>query len=386
MIKILNTQQIRELDAYTIKHEPVASIDLMERACRTFTEWFTQQFDVRNKITIVCGTGNNGGDGLGIARLLTDWGYAVKVFVIRGGASESVDFSVNLERLKKLKTEIIELDAAPSAALLSGGDVIIDAIFGSGLSRPPQGIYAAVIDQINQCSATTVAVDIPSGLMADGPSSGSIVQAQFTVTFQVPKLSFFFPSGYAYTGEWIVADIGLNKSFVKEAVTPHYAVTEKAVIKFLRHRHKFDHKGTFGHALLISGSKGKMGAAVLAARAALRSGAGLLTVHLPQCGYSIMQTALPEAMVQVDPHEEIYSSNPAELSPYTVIGLGPGLGQHTDTAEAFQQLLEQYRKPLVIDADGLNILAAQRPCSGRKYSYPPSERIRTNSRTVEERF
>lgn len=358
MMRILNTKQIRELDAYTIQHEPVASIDLMERASRAFVDWLMVRIDRSKKIGIVCGTGNNGGDGLAIARMLHEWDYRLKLWIVRGGAAESEDFITNYQRLPA-GIQKRELNTEEDLLSFKDCDILIDAIFGSGLSRPPSGLYARVIDSINQCKAVRIAVDIPSGLMADSPSAGPIVKADYTVSFQLPKLAFFLPGNYAYTGEWVLVNIGLSKSYIKEASTSYYYTRLKDVGKILKPRSKYDHKGTFGHALLIAGSYGKMGAAILASRAALRAGLGLLTVHVPKCGYEILQTSVPEAMAEVDNDQQIFSA-PADLGRYTTIGIGPGIGQDKRTQAALAKTLETFGKPVVLDADALNILGANR--------------------------
>jgi hydroxyethylthiazole kinase-like uncharacterized protein yjeF len=355
MTKILSAAQMRELDAYTIKHEPILSIDLMERACRAFINWFLPHNPGFKKVGIVCGTGNNGGDGLGIARMLKERGYPVKVWIVKGTVPESGDFKVNLERLLS-KMEVSEITSEADQGLFTELDVLIDAVFGSGLSRPPEGIYAQVIRCINKTKAVKVAVDIPSGLMADKQSTGEIVMANYTVTFQLPKLAFLLPQSFQYTGEWVTVDIGLKKDFIRESETLYRYVTIKDVCRLLRHRSKFDHKGTFGHALLIAGSYGKIGAAVLSSRAALRAGLGLLTVHLPSCGYNIIQSSVPEAMVSVD-HNDKFFSDAGDVDKYTTIGIGPGLGNDPQTVAAYKTVIAKFRKPMVIDADGLNILS-----------------------------
>lgn len=357
MIRILSTKLIKELDAYTIAHEPVASIDLMERACKAFASWFTTNFDITQTVGVICGTGNNGGDGLGIARMLHEWGYPVKAWIVRGSASESPDFKQNLERAKG-KVDIQDITTSPENKLFER-EILIDALFGSGLSRAPEGIYAAVIRAVNNVRAIRVAVDIPSGLAADGVSSGDIVRAHYTVSFQLPKLAFMFPSSHPYTGEWITVDIGLSKSFIEKSETIHFFLTRKDARKILRPRSRFDHKGTYGHALIVAGSYGKMGAAVLASRSALRAGAGLVTAHVPAAGYSIIQIAVPEAMASIDCNDREFTQAPL-LESYSAVGIGPGLGQSPSTTRAFGELLKKFRKPVVIDADGLNMLAANR--------------------------
>ncbi len=357
MLKILSTQQIRELDAYTLQHTPIASIDLMERACLAFVQWFVQRFDPSKKVGIICGTGNNGGDGLGIARILNDWGYWVSVWIVRGPGKESADFKINLDRLDK-RIKVSDFVFSASAEVFTGRDILIDAVFGSGLSRPAEGIYAQAIQAINSSKAVRVAVDIPSGLSADGHSTGAIVNADCTVSFQLPKLAFVFPENHLHVGEWHVVDIGLLKSYIKEAKTSYYYVTRKGVKKILKQRSTFAHKGDYGKALLIAGSYGKIGACILASRASLRAGVGLLTVHVPKVGYAILQSSVPEAMVSVDINAEIFSAI-LSLDSFDVIGIGPGLGLAKETIQGFKKVLES-GKPLVIDADALNMMGSQR--------------------------
>jgi ADP-dependent NAD(P)H-hydrate dehydratase / NAD(P)H-hydrate epimerase len=356
MVKILTAAQIKELDQYTIANEPVSSIELMERASRAFVTWFTEHFNALNKVGIVCGTGNNGGDGLAIARLLKDWGYPVRVWIVKGGVPESADYKINVDRADEKKVESLELTEGYSKGLFDDRDILIDAIFGYGLSRPVEGVYEMVIQCMNTTKAIRVAVDMPSGLMADKPSSGTIVKADYTISFQLPKLSFFLPESRQFTGEWVLVDIGLSKVFLRDLRGSNFVLNTRGVKKLLRIRNKFDHKGTFGHVLLVSGSYGKMGAAILSSRGVLRAGVGLLSVYVPRCGYSIMQTSVPEAMVMTDPHDEVLSSVPA-VKGQNIIGIGPGLGTSDQTVKMLRGLLEQNQLPMVIDADALNILA-----------------------------
>ena len=359
MRKVFTAAQIRNLDRYTITHEPVTSIDLMERASRSFAEWFAERFHALKKIGVICGTGNNGGDGLAIARMLIEWGYPVKVWVVRGSVPASEDFQVNLERLTKLNVPVSEIAAVDEVNPFSDRDILLDAIFGSGLSRPAEGIYKEVIKQINDTPATVVSVDIPSGLRADESSTGAIVKADYTAAFHFPKLSFFLPQSFPFTGEWVVLDIGLHKEGIRTAATPWYYLSPKGVRRLYRERRKFDHKGTFGHALLIAGSFGKIGAAILASHATLRSGAGLLTVYTPECGYEPLQTALPEAMTMTDPNTRLITALP-DTNSYNVIGIGPGMGHAPETVRMFRSFLEKNDKPLVLDADALNMLSTNR--------------------------
>ena len=357
MLKILNVRQIKALDDYTILHKPIASIDLMERACLAFVQLFVTMFDASKKIEIVCGTGNNGGDGLGIARILHDWGYSVTVWIVRGPAKETEEFKINLSRIpEKIKVSDFLVSTKPG---IFSSHVLIDAIFGSGLSRPTDGIYEHAIKMINECKAERIAVDIPSGLFADKHSTGTIVKADYTISFQLPKLAFMFPESHQYVGKWSTVDIGLDKSFIKDAETSYYFLAPKSVKKILKHRSTFDHKGDYGHGLLIAGSYGKIGACILAARASLRAGIGLLTVHIPKSGNSILQSTVPEAMTSMDKNNEIFSDCPSFES-FTVIGIGPGLGCAEETVIALKKVMAS-GKAMVIDADALNMISAHPP-------------------------
>lgn len=356
MLKILNTSQIKEWDLHTIKNEPIASIDLMEQACQAFVHWYAEKFNTLKKVGIICGTGNNGGDGLGIARLLSEWGYNVKVWIIKGAVPESIDFGINKKRLPDKVTSTV-IKAKPEAGIFQDCDILIDGIFGSGLSRNLEGIYADVVNEVNNSDAIVVAIDVPSGVFADRPTEGASVHADYTVTFQTPKLSFLFPENESKVGQWEAINIGLSSSFLKETSTSNYLINKKYVRSKIPKRKKFAHKGDFGKALLIAGSEGKMGACVLAAKAAMKSGVGLLTTHVPKCGYAIVQIAVPEAMTTVDQAESCFSVAP-NIDGYSAIGIGPGLGQSAETIKALRNLLENVDRPIVVDADGINIIAA----------------------------
>jgi hydroxyethylthiazole kinase-like uncharacterized protein yjeF len=357
-MKIFSSDQTRQLDAYTIQHEPIPSIDLMERASATFTSWFCTQFSGLNQtVAIFCGPGNNGGDGLAVARMLLHRGYSVEVFVLKIGNSVSDDHRINRRRLDDLRgisvKEVQKEDAFPD---LSGATLLIDAIFGSGLSRPVEGYWGQLIDQINQLPQPMVAIDIPSGLFADRPSAGSIIRAAHTFSFEAPKLAFFFPENAPFIGEWVVRSIGLSPVAIAQTDASHHYLISSDLSTILKHRQKFDHKGTYGHALLVVGSYGKTGAAILAAKACLRSGAGLVSVHVPRSSYTILQVAFPEAMVSVDSHEFVFTEV-EDITPYRAIGVGPGIGTNKLTQQALLDLIKKSEQPLVIDADGLNILA-----------------------------
>ncbi|HRH67219.1 MAG TPA: NAD(P)H-hydrate dehydratase [Bacteroidia bacterium] len=358
-MKILTSKQIREADEYTIQHEPVSSLALMERAASACCKWIENRFSKDQKIKIFCGSGNNGGDGLAIGRMLLHSGYPIDVYLVQTSGDPSPGFFENKKRLEGLDPNVIHKIATEAGIpFISGSDIVVDAIFGSGLNMEVKGIAAKSIEQINASGACVISIDIPSGLYSDRPVSpgSSIVEATVTLTFQLPKLTFMFPGTGHYAGDWELLDIHLDPHFIRQQETTWNYFTHPEAVSLIRRRLKFSHKGNYGHAFIISGSKGKMGAAVMAARACLRSGVGLLTVHVPDCGVQILQTSVPEAMVHGDAHETIISGLP-DFSPYSAIAIGPRIGTDEVSWEPMRHLLYSYRKPLLLDADALNILS-----------------------------
>lgn len=361
-MKILSASQIREADAYTIANEPIASIDLMERASTVFTLWYMAKFTPEQPVSIFCGNGNNGGDGLAIARLLHERGYAINVWLVAGG-NTTKDRDINEQRLSKIpgitQYYLSEPDTYPT---LNERAVIIDAIFGSGLNRPLQGWVAGIIDHLNAQACTRVALDIPSGLYADSISNGTIFKAHYTLSFEAPRLSFLFAEHDEYVGEWEYRSIGLNADCIAKAASPYRIIAPTDVKLKTRARHS--HKGSYGHSLVIAGGYGKIGAAILAAKACLRAGAGLVTTYIPKCGYTAMQTALPEAMTLTDNNNDFITSAP-DTTAYNAIAIGPGIGQQPETLDALFKLIEGFNNPLVVDADALNLLASNNSWLGR---------------------
>ncbi|WP_353721410.1 NAD(P)H-hydrate dehydratase [Dyadobacter sp. 676] len=359
-MKIFNVEQIRAMDAYTIAHEPIASIDLMERASQAFVRCFCNQYVNTRPVAVFCGKGNNGGDGLAIARILSGLGYDVQVFVVEYTLQATDDFRQNLARLGNHLTPR-RIHSENDLPQLGKQVVCIDALLGSGLSRPVDGLLAIVIRYLNDLPNRLIAVDIASGLFTDRPNDPSdiIIKPKYTITFQLPKLAFLLPQNAEYVGEWHVVDIGLSPEYIDQTATPFHFTGKSEAEKRIKPRQKFSHKGTYGHAVLIAGSYGKMGAAVLSGKACLRSGVGLLTMHVPACGYEIAQISIPEAMTTVDESEKYISKVP-DLTSATAIGIGPGLGQDAATVKALEKVLEQARVPVIIDADALNILSGNR--------------------------
>lgn len=355
-MKILTTEEIRQADAFTISNEPIASIDLMERASKAFCLTFKNHFDIERSVKIFCGTGNNGGDGLAVSRLLKNYNFQVDTYTVNYSGSGSDDFIINYKRLSK-KAKIENIASMQDLPEFDHEDIIIDALFGSGLTRPLTGLYGDVIEAINSLPNYKVSIDIASGLLADIPiANGIVFKPDLTISFQTPKMAFLIPENESFVGDWIIADIGLNDAFIQQTKTRNYLITDETVAKKLKKRKKFAHKGDFGKGIIISGSYGKMGASILSARACIRTGTGLLTLHIPQCGYNILQSSVPEAMVSTDKNEFFISSLP-DLSDYNAIGVGPGIGTHSETINMIQKLFENNKIPLVLDADALNIIS-----------------------------
>jgi NAD(P)H-hydrate epimerase len=361
-MKILSTSQIREADAYTIAHEPIDSIDLMERAAEKCDEWFDKHIRNKREVYIFCGPGNNGGDGLALARLLSRYNrQLVSVFLLSEKEKASDDFEHNLEKLKKKYkyVPIVSIKSSKDIPDIADDVIVIDAIFGSGLSKPLAGLLADVVEHINKSRAETIiSIDIPTGLFAEDNSAntGKVIQADYTLTFELPKLAFLFPENVPFIGEWQVLPIGLSTAFIAQASTNYHYITKELILPLLKKRDKFSHKGTHGHALIVAGSKGKMGAAVMTAKSALRAGAGLVSAHIPNCGYTVLQSSVPEAMCETD-ENETHISGRIKTGNCNAVAVGPGIGNDPDTVRALKLLIQDTTINMVYDADALNIIA-----------------------------
>ena len=362
-MKILTSSQLKELDKYTIAHEPIASIDLMERAAIALTNAIIRRWDKSFKMVVFAGPGNNGGDALAVARMLSQRGYHVEVFLFNTKGKLSEECQTNLERLKMCgSVYFTEISTQFDPPELTESHVVIDGLFGSGLNKPLSGGFAAVVKYINASKAQVAAIDIPSGLMGEDNTYNirqNIVHADVTLSIQLPKLSFLFPENEDVVGEWELLDIGLKQSYIDATATPFSILGEEVIRPIIKPRKRFAHKGSFGHGLLIAGSYGMAGASILSAKACLRSGIGLLTVHTPIHNHDILQISVPEAIVQTDIHER-YFVQPTDLSRYKAIAIGPGLGQEEDTALAMMEQIQGSNLPIILDADAINILSTHR--------------------------
>jgi ADP-dependent NAD(P)H-hydrate dehydratase / NAD(P)H-hydrate epimerase len=358
-MKIFTASQIHACDAYTIKAANIRSFELMERAAARCAGWIKDNLPKDTLFVVLCGTGNNGGDGLAITRLLHQRGYGVKAFLLNFGKELSPDCKLNLERLQEIEKDLVGI-VQPDTFItdIPAHIVIIDAILGTGLSRPTQGWIATFINQVNQLPNKKIAIDIPSGLPADiiPDADASIIKANHTLTFQFYKRTFLHPESAVYAGNIHILDIGLDQTFINATQTQYKTIDAADAAAIYRPRPPFGHKGTFGNVLMIGGSYGKIGAITLCSKAALRAGAGLVTALIPACGYNVLQSAVPEVMCRTNGDRVI--ENISDWEKYTV-GIGPGLGTDSKTASAISSFIDDCKDPIVADADALNIIAKQ---------------------------
>lgn len=362
-MKIFTCKQVKEIDRYTIEHEPVSSEDLMERAAGKLFDWIIKKYERSRLFVIFAGPGNNGGDGLVLARLLHEARFESVVYYIRFSEKVTEDWQLNYNRLLRIGySQIKVIKTQDEIPALTIRDIVIDSIFGSGLTRPVEGIAADTIKYINSSGCEVISVDMPSGLFGEdnsGNNPDNIIKAAHSLTFQFPKLAMMFPENYPFTGEWHVLPIRLHQAKISETQTPFFLTEGCDIAPILHKRGKFDHKGLYGHGLLVAGSKDKGGAAILSARAALRTGIGLLTCHTASLACGVIQGAVPEAMTRPDINDHIITSVDDNIS-FSAIGIGPGIGTAPETCEALLRLIANTSKPMVIDADAINILGSDK--------------------------
>lgn len=348
-MKIFTTQQIKEIDRLTMRYEPISSEELMERAALVLYGWLAARVDPSTRIVVLCGSGNNGGDGLALARLLHLNGFWVEVFHL---VSErcSPEFALNLERLQQLHLHVNALHDTAPLPPLPPNCLVVDALFGAGLSRPLQGPLAALVEHINASEARVVAIDMPSGMMGEQHrAEHPTVRAHVCLTLGQPKLSLLLPEAEVAAPRWEVLDIGLHPQALAEVSTPFLMPTAADIGAMMRPLSPFAHKGSQGHVLVVGGSTGTMGAALLCAQGASRSGAGLVTAHVPEAALPLLLQRQPEVL----------SSCGERIAPrrYTAAAIGPGLSTSDGAVRLLIELLEQPSLPLLLDADALNIIA-----------------------------
>lgn len=374
-MKIFSAAQLKMADAYTIERDSITSADLMERASKAVADAVANRWDVSRSVKVFAGPGNNGGDALAVARILYGYGFSVYVYLFNISGTLSSDCELNRTRLLETNNrgwegeggkggsmEFFEILSQFTPPRLEENDIVIDGLFGTGLSRPLNGGFASVVKYINASPATVVSIDMPSGLMTEDNTynvMNHIIRADVTYTFQYPKLSFLFPEHEQYVGEWEILDIGVKDPGTDEMATPYHITEAGEMRALLKKRSRFAHKGTAGHALLVAGKKGMAGAAILSAKACMRSGAGKLTVHTPECNAQVLQTTIPEAILDIDVDPECFSQS-FDNSDYDAMAIGPGIGTSSYTVQAFIEQVRLAKCPSVVDADALNILGAHR--------------------------
>ncbi len=362
-MKIFSKEQIYEGDKLTAEKQNISSTDLMERAGTGIFNWIHMRMQgAQVPIHVFCGIGNNGGDGLVLARHLVTHGYNVKTYVVNCSDKRSKDFLINYDRIKNVtKDWPTLLTCEEEFPEIHQDDIIVDAVFGIGLNKPVDDWVKALFIHFRSTKAYTLSIDIPSGLHTDKAveDEDAVVWAGYTLSFASAKLVFFLPDTAKYTVQWEILDIGLDQDFLFTTLTEVDLIGKHEVLPMYIPREKFTHKGEMGHSLIIGGSYGKVGAVTLASKAALSIGSGLVSAYIPKCGYIPLQTAFPEAMVITDTHEEFITNVKFSITP-NVIGVGVGLGTKTKTVNAFSAFLKANKAPLVIDADGINILSKKK--------------------------
>lgn len=355
---LLTAEQMRAADADAIANQKTSSVDLMENAAKAFVKVFKKAIpDQKTRIAILCGQGNNGGDGLAIARLLFLKKYEnVCVYLVNFSKKESKDYLANLKRVSKIDVPVIRIQKATELTDVNS-DLIIDAVLGSGLSRPLDGEYQNLAIAINRLNRKVVAVDVPTGFFSEGAISENhiCIKAELVISFQRPKINFFFPESAKAIQRFKVVDIGLSEEFIQNQQSNWKLTDRKSIGEIIQIRKKFSHKGTYGHALLIAGSANTMGAALLTAGASLHAGAGLTTLCLPEAGLTALNATLPEVMAL--PRNANLSTTAFEK--YSAIAIGPGLGLEAENERIFETVVS-LKKRLVVDADGLTILSTRR--------------------------
>ncbi len=358
-MKIFSSAQIKDWDSFSIREQKISSHDLMERAATACYHWLTNNQFALQPIVVFCGKGNNGGDGLALARMLVANNIPVMIYILELGKPGSDDFQLNLQRLHQVTNNIHFIQSEQFFPEIEKDNLVIDALFGTGLNKPLDGIASKLVEHLNKSHVPVISIDIPSGLFSDKSTKGYVaVNATHTLSFQKIKLAFLVAENDCFVGDFHILNIGLSQQYENEEQAVHEIMDDQIINSVIRPRNKFSHKGNFGHAALITGSYGMMGAAVLAARGCMLTGTGKLTCHIPSAGYDIMQVSVPEAMCKVA--EGKFISGVSDISTYDAIGIGPGIGLQRETVLWLNDIFIQKEKKLVLDADALNALAADK--------------------------
>ena len=358
-MKIFSASQIKNWDAYSIREQHITADAMMERAAASCYHWLINNHFTQKPILVFCGKGNNGSDGLALARMLAQSNIPVTVYILEPGKPGSDDFQVNLQRLQQLTGNIHFIQSEHFFPLIEKDHLVIDALFGTGLNKPLDNIALQLVEYLNHSHVPIISIDLPSGLFPDKSTAGSAtIHALHTLSFQSIKLAFLMPENNLSVGEFHILDIGLSRQYEEEESAVHEIMDPGIIRALIKPRNKFSHKGSFGHAALVTGSYGMMGAAVLAAKGCMQTGTGKLTCYIPSCGYDIMQLSVPEAMCKVAGEKVIESIG--NITGYDAIGIGPGIGLQNEFSLLLKEIFQAANKPLVLDADALNTLAADK--------------------------
>jgi hydroxyethylthiazole kinase-like uncharacterized protein yjeF len=368
-MKVVTTEEMRKIDRETIEGFGVPSVVLMERAGLAVSSKIKELVS-RKRVIIVSGSGNNGGDGLAVARNLHNEGWDVKVFLaarpedLKRDAliqyKAAVKFGVDIKPIKELLTNY--------SSLIARHSIIVDAILGTGLSKNVSGMLSDVIKLINKSNRPVFSVDIPSGISSDnGQVLGEAVKAEYTVTFGLPKRGHLLYPGAEYSGKLFIEDIGFPKELLRSEKCNVELLEKNAVSALIHERHSYSHKGDYGHVLVVAGSRGKTGASLMAARACLRTGAGLVTIGIPESLADVFQSRVTEEMTLILPDKgdgtlsEKASNKILDFLNKTadLLAIGPGIGVSTETEKLMKVLIKNSSKPIVIDADGINSIEGE---------------------------
>ena len=361
-MKIFKTAQISDLDHYTMEHEPIRAIDLMERTAKAIVRVITDEWSAKKPVVIFAGPGNNGGDALAVARLLAEQNYQVYAYLFNIHNSLSEECAINRQRLMEMKNikQFTEISTNFDPPTLDYQTLVVDGLFGSGLNKPLAGGFASLVRYINQSPAPVVSIDLPSGLMCEDNTYNirqNIIRATLTLTLQQKKLSMLMEDTQEFLGRLRVLDIRLSRDFIEKTDTQFRVMEEEDARKLLHTRDDFAHKGLMGTAMIVAGTYGMAGAAVLATKACIRSGVGKACVRTPKCNYNVLQTTVPEAVLLVG-HEETVISEAVAAEDFDALAIGPGLGRNENSAIAMISQVRRTACPIVLDADAINMLAS----------------------------